>query len=149
MRQSNTDRIEKRIVLKATRQRVWQALTTVEEFNSWFRVALEGTFSPGARLQGPITYEGYEHLTMEMTIERMEPESLLTWRWKPGTDASLAAETRVTFELRDVEGGTELTLTESGFDSLPPDQRETAFRGNDEGWDEQMSNIRRHLGEEP
>ena len=42
-----TDRIEKQITLKAPRARVWRALTNVEEFGTWFRVRLEGAFTPG------------------------------------------------------------------------------------------------------
>jgi len=42
-----TDRIEKRIELKAPLDRVWRALTDSREFGEWFRVKLEGPFVPG------------------------------------------------------------------------------------------------------
>jgi len=46
---TSTDRIERKIVLKATRARIWRALTHIEEFNSWFGVKLSGTrFVSGA-----------------------------------------------------------------------------------------------------
>src|SRR5947199_10203289 len=80
---TSTDRIEKRILLRAPRSRVWRALSDAQEFGSWFGVQLAGAFAPGARLQGKVTHPGYEHLTFEMTVDRMEPERLFSWRWHP------------------------------------------------------------------
>src|SRR6266704_1895890 len=76
MTSTSTDRIEKRILLRALRSRVWRALTDAREFGAWFRVALEGPFAEGATIRGRITYPGYEHVTMEMLVERMDPERL-------------------------------------------------------------------------
>jgi uncharacterized protein YndB with AHSA1/START domain len=84
MSPATTDRIEKKIELHHPRARVWRALTDTREFGSWFGVALTGRFEPGARLKGKITHAGYEHMTMDITIERMEPDSLFSWRWHPG-----------------------------------------------------------------
>src|ERR1700722_8075429 len=78
-----TDRIEKKIVLHAPRSRVWRAIANADEFGAWFRVKLEGTFIEGAAIQGKITYPGYEHLTMDMHIERIEPERYFAYRWHP------------------------------------------------------------------
>src|SRR5262245_21482521 len=146
----STDRIEKSIVLRAPRSRVWRALASAGEFGVWFRVKLEGEFTPGARLRGRITYPGYEHLTMEMTIERMEPEQLISFRWHPhavdpGKDYSDEPTTLVEFRLSDAPGGTRLTVTESGFDRLPPGRRDEAFRMNEGGWEEQLKNIESHV----
>jgi uncharacterized protein YndB with AHSA1/START domain len=146
----NTDRIEKKIVLRAPPSRVWRAITTVEEFNSWFRVKLRGTFAPGQKLEGPITYPGYEHLKMEITVEKVEPQRLLSYRWHPNAvdpkiDYSAEPTTLVEFKLEEVPGGTELTLVESGFDRLPPERRAEAFRGNEGGWAQQLENIARHV----
>lgn len=48
-RMTNTDRIEKKMTLRAPRSRVWRAITTTEEFNAWFGVKLDGAFAEGAR----------------------------------------------------------------------------------------------------
>src|SRR5262245_57748760 len=79
----STDKIEKTIVLRAPRSRVWRAIANVEEFNRWFGVDLTGKFVPGARVSGKVTYPGYEHLTMDVLVETVEPERLLTYRWHP------------------------------------------------------------------
>jgi uncharacterized protein YndB with AHSA1/START domain len=81
---TSTDRIERKILLKATRARVWRALSDAKEFGDWFGVNFAGeTFAAGRRVRGQITYPGYEHLVMEVLIERMVPEHLLSWRWHP------------------------------------------------------------------
>src|SRR5512146_887700 len=81
---TTTDRIEKRIVLRAPRARVWQALSNADQFGKWFGVDFkDARFAPGATVRGNITYPGYEHLTMEIAIERMEPEHLFSFRWHP------------------------------------------------------------------
>lgn len=145
----STDRIEKTVVLHAPRSRVWRALTDAEEFGTWFRVALDGPFRQGATLRGQITHPGYEHVTMEVVVERIEPERLFSYRWHPHAvrpdDYSAEPTTLVEFRLDEVAGGTRLTVVESGFDQLPPGRRDEAFRANEGGWAEQMQNIERHV----
>ena len=144
--ESNTDRIEKELVLKASRSRVWQALTDAEAFGKWFGVRLEGPFVPGQRLRGRVTQEEWAHIPFEITVERMEPERLFTWRWHPHPvdpkrDYTDEPTTLVEFELSDVGGATRLRVTESGFEGVPADRRATAFRGNTEGWAHQLEAI--------
>jgi len=143
---SETDRIEKAVLLRAPRARVWQALTDARQFSEWFGVNMEGRFKAGASVRGKITHKGYEHLTMEIVIERMEAERFLSWRWHPGAidpkvDYSSEPMTRVAFTLTDQAGGTRLQVVESGFDRIPPERRTEAFRMNDGGWTAQMENI--------
>jgi uncharacterized protein YndB with AHSA1/START domain len=147
----STDRIERTILLKAPHSRVWRALSNAEEFGNWFGVALKGkVFAAGQRVQGQITYPGYEHIVFEVLIERLEPERLLSWRWHPyavdpSVDYSKEPTTLVVFELKEIEGGTLLSVVESGFDNVPVSRRLEAFRMNSGGWDEQVKNIERHV----
>lgn len=154
MNTSNTDRIEKQVLIKAPRKRVWQALTDTGEFGEWFRVKLSGQFAPGRPISGPVLHPGYEHLTWSVTVEKMEPEKLFSWRWHPHAidpkkDYSQEPTTLVAFELEEVPGGTLLKVTESGFDQVPLERREQAFRGNSEGWSVQVGNIERHVSQHP
>ena len=147
---SQTDRIEKQVRLRAPRSRVWRALTDAREFGTWFRVALEGPFVEGATVRGNITYPGYEHLRMQVLVERMEPESCFAYRWHPAAidpkvDYSAEPATLVEFRLAEDGDGTLLTIVESGFDRLPADRRAEAFRMNDQGWTIQADNIARHV----
>lgn len=144
------DRIEKRITLNAPLPRVWRALTDHREFGAWFRVVLEGPFVAGRETRGRITYPGYEHLTMIVTVQRMEPERCFSFTWHPyaidpAVDYASEPPTLVEFTLEATRDGTLLTLSESGFAALPPHRRDEAFRMNDQGWSAQMGNIADHV----
>ena len=153
MSTTDTDRIERSIVIHAPRARVWRALANAEEFGTWFGVNLKGqAFAAGQRARGPITHPGYEHIWFDAVIERIEPEQLLSYRWHPyavdpAIDYTQEQPTLVTFTLQDAPGnGTLLTVVESGFDKVPPQRRLEAFRMNSRGWEAQMDNIARHVG---
>ena len=74
------DRIEKTVELLAPRARVWRALTDAAEFGTWFRVKLEAPFVAGATVRGRITHPGYEHVTMEVLVERIDPQHYFSYR---------------------------------------------------------------------
>jgi uncharacterized protein YndB with AHSA1/START domain len=146
----STDRIEKSIVLRASRSRVWRAITTAEEFGAWFRVNLEGVFVEGATVRGRITHPGYEHVTVQLQVERIEPERYFSYRWHPNAidpavDLSGEPTTLVEFMLEDSDGGTAVTIVESGFDRIPLARRAEAFRMNDGGWAGQIKNLERYV----
>jgi uncharacterized protein YndB with AHSA1/START domain len=145
-----TDRIERQVVIKAPRARVWQALTDHRQFSKWFGVEIAEPFLAGKKVRGKITHKGYEHLPFEILVERVEPERLFSWRWHPfaiEADHNYSGEpmTLVVFELSDTGGSTLLRVVESGFDALPAERRTPAFRGNSGGWDEQVVAIEKYL----
>lgn len=149
---TSTDCIEKKILLHAPRSRVWRAIADATEFGEWFLVKLEGSFQQGAVINGRITHPGYEHLTMSIDVDRIEPERYFSYRWHPyavdpAVDYSAEPMTLVEFRLADAEGGTLLTITESGFDQIPLARREKAFRMNEGGWTQQTQNIERHVSQ--
>ena len=150
----NTDRIEKQVFLRAPRSRVWRALTQAEEFGSWFGVKLDGKLAPQRSVTGRITSKGYEHLTFELQVQQIDPESYFSYRWHPyaidpKTDYSNEQPTLVEFTLEKSNGGTRLTVTESGFGKIPAWRRDEAFRMNSGGWTEQIKNIHAHLEKNP
>jgi uncharacterized protein YndB with AHSA1/START domain len=148
------NRIEKRIELKAPVSRVWRALTDFREFGEWFHVNLEGPFAPGQIARGKITHPGYEHLTMEVVVQKMEPERLFSYTWHPyavdpKVDYSKETPTLVEFTLEPTATGTLLQVTESGFENIPADRRAEAILRNDGGWAQQMNNIETHVASKP
>ena len=149
--QTSTDRIERRILLRAPLARVWRAVSDSTEFGAWFGVDFKGKpFAAGEPIWGQVTYPGFEHHKMEIWIDRIEPERLLSWRWHPAAidldvDYSNEPMTLVSFELAEAEGGVVLTVVESGLDQIPAGRRPTVMRLNNSGWDEQMQNIEKHV----
>lgn len=143
---STTDTIEKRRIIKAPRSRVWRAISDYREFGSWFRMAFEAPFVPGAVVKGAVQEKGYEHAIATVWIERVEPEHTLTMRWHPyaldpNHDYSGEPKTLIVFALADHPDGTELTITESGFDAIPEWRRAEALRMNTGGWAIQIERV--------
>lgn len=147
---NDTDRIEKQIELKAPRARVWRALTDYREFSRWFGVNLESPFVAGQTSRGNITIPGYEHIRMEVTVQKIEPENSFSYTWHPyaidpGVDYSQEPLTLVEFHLEESGIGTLLRVVESGFDAIPAARREEAFRMNDGGWAQQLLDIQEYV----
>src|SRR5580692_8474290 len=146
----DTDRIEKKVLLRAPLKRVWRALSDSTEFGTWFGMRFNGPFAPGARMNGVIVpttvnaevasaQKPYEGTAFEITIEQMEPERLFSFRWHPGAidpdvDYSVEPTTLVVFVLEEAPNGVMLTITESGFDRIPLARRAKAFAQNEQGW---------------
>ncbi len=144
------DRIERRVLLRASRARVWSALADSREFGSWFGVRFGAPFARGAAMHGivvPTTVDPnvakaqkpYEGQKFEMVVEQMEPERLFSFRWHPGAvdpnfDYSAEPMTLVEFRLDGAEDGAQLTISESGFDAIPLARREQAFANEEKGW---------------
>jgi uncharacterized protein YndB with AHSA1/START domain len=152
VRENVTDRIEKNVFLRAPRGRVWRAIADAKDFGAWFGVEIAGSFAEGAAVRGRIKNPGYEHLTMEMTVVRIEPERYFAYRWHPyaidpKVDYSAEPTTLVELRLEEVDGGTQLTIVESGFDQIPLARRAEAYRMNDGGWSAQAKNIDRHVSQ--
>jgi uncharacterized protein YndB with AHSA1/START domain len=148
---SSTDRIEREILLNATRARVWRALSDAEEFGRWFGASLGGqVFATGQWVRGKITIPGYEHLQFEALIVEMQAEQRFAYRWHPyahdaNVDYSQEETTLVVIELHEADGGILLKVVESGFDKLPAGRRIEALRMNSRGWEGQLRNIARHV----
>lgn len=153
-----SDRIEKRIEIRAPVSRVWRALTDHREFGEWFRVKLDGPFVAGQVSRGHMTYPGYEHIRWEAVVQKMEPERLFSFTWPhpksfektdQPVDYSTEPRTLVEFRLEPTAEGTLVIVTESGFDKLPEDRRLEAFRRNEGGWTEQMKNLNGYVAQKP
>ena len=151
MNAQTTDRIVKEIVLKAPISRVWKAISNAQEFGEWFKVDMSGVkFEPGQPVHAKMTYPGHEGMPFEMVVAQVEPERLFSFRWHPyGIDSNVdytsEPMTLIEFTLEEVEGGTKLTVTESGFDGVPLARRGEAFRMNSEGWGIQIQNVKAYV----
>ena len=151
MTTSELSRIEKQIFIRAPRQKVWRALTNIEEFARWFRVEASGGFAPGARVDMVSTHPLGAGARFSVEVETMEPERRFSWRWHPGSkppgaDYSAEPGTLVEFRLEDAEGGTRVTVVESGFDQLSLDRRAKAFADNEKGWEIQLAALNGYAG---
>ena len=143
---AGADRIEEQVLLRTPRSRVWRALTTPEELGTWFGANLAGaTIAPGSHVKGHMTIPNYEHVPFDVIVEEVVPEERFSWRWHPhaldaAVDYSAEPRTLVTFTLEDTaDGGTIVSVVETGFSKLPAERRATAFPGNTKGWTGQLT----------
>lgn len=157
----HSNRIEKTIILRATRERVWRAISDSARFGRWFGVEIDGPFVAGKEAIGRIAptkvdpevarlQEPYLGMPFRVLVERIEPMTLFSFRWHPGAvdpahDYTNEPMTLVTFELAEAESGVLLTITESGFERIPADRRAKALEGNDAGWTHQTKLIEKYL----
>jgi uncharacterized protein YndB with AHSA1/START domain len=157
----NTDRIEKKIVLRAPIERVWRAIVDSQQFGRWFGIEFEGPFREGQRVKGRIVptqidekvaemQKPYDGMPCDFFVERIEPMCVFSYRWnpspvEPGVDAATEPTTLIVFELEAVTEGTLLKITESGFDSVPLERRAETFKANEEGWAMQTKLIEKYL----
>ncbi|KWA00074.1 SRPBCC family protein [Burkholderia territorii] len=157
----STDRIEKQALLAAPLARVWEAVSNAGEFGTWFGVTFDGPFVAGRPLFGRITptrvdddvanaQEPYAGTVFEIVVDRIEPKQWFSFRWHPfaidpSVDYASEPMTLVTFALAEANGGTLLTISETGFDQLIEARRAKAREMNDQGWAAQMTLIMKYL----
>lgn len=158
---SSTDRIEKRVVLRAPIERVWRAISDTQAFGAWFGVAFEGPFVEGKETKGKIVptqvdphvaeqQKSFSGMPCDVFVVQIEPMRRLSFRWnpgvpEPGVDLATEPQTVVTFSMEEVPEGTALTITESGFDVFPAERRAKVFAQNAEGWAIQATLIEKYL----
>ena len=152
------DAIVKTVTLKADLGRVWRAISTADEFGQWFGMRFDApAFTPNTKMTGRIMptvvndevaamQKPYEGTPFEMVIADIVPQSLFSFRWHPyavdkSVDYSKEPMTLITFALKEVEGGVHLTVTESGFNTIPVERRAEAFAADSGGWEKQMELI--------
>src|SRR5262245_11786976 len=124
-----TSQIEKKIVLKATRERVWQAISDSAQFGTWFGVEFDGPFVAGSWMSGRIVstkvdpevaklQEPHRGKAFKIFVELVEPMERFALRWHPyASDPTIhysaAPTTLVNLHLHQNGDGILLTITES------------------------------------
>jgi uncharacterized protein YndB with AHSA1/START domain len=158
---SSTDRIVKEVFLRAPQERVWGAISQSRRFGEWFGMQFDSEFAAGQPITGTIVptkadpevakmQEQHTGMRFSFVIDRIEPMRLFSFRWHPHgidpkVDYSKEPTTLVEFILEPKDGGTQLTIVESGFDSIPVARRADAFNANEHGWELQAKLIANYL----
>lgn len=154
---TSTDRIEKQVLLRAPIERVWRAISDADRFGRWFGARFDGPFEAGTRVTGTIEptevdaevarqQAPYAGTPFDVVVERVEAPRHFSFRWHPGAEpgaeaAGDDARTLVSFDLEEVEGGTLLTIRETGFERVPLERRARALEQNEGGWEAQAKLI--------
>jgi uncharacterized protein YndB with AHSA1/START domain len=137
--------VTRTVHIESPRATVWEALTDREIMAKWFGDSAEFTaLEPGAT--GSINYEGYGTFPIEIT--EVVPGEAFGFRWS-GVPAEQLDEyaTHVRFTIVDAGTGTDVTVVESGFDTIPGGTRYRRDRleQNREGWDVELDELANFL----
>ncbi|HYF48456.1 MAG TPA: SRPBCC domain-containing protein [Planctomycetota bacterium] len=154
MSESIQDEVRREVVIRASKERVYAALTQVELFTKWWPKAIEGTLEPG---QKPLLDFG-EAGKCRFFIVAAEPHHYFAYRWAQGAvspeettaDPLTLPNTLVEFRLEEVKGGTRVTVTESGLSKLPEKTRKQlesmgGLAGVTHGWREILKLLERNF----
>ncbi len=135
------DRIEHRIAIRATQERVWSIVTRP----GWW---LPGSVMEPARGVGRAAVGwGREREPWIIDIVRVEPQGYVSFRWASsfaGVAPVQGNSTLVEFYIRPVGDETGVTVVESGFTALdlPEALREDQLKANAGGWRYEMAGLR-------
>lgn len=119
-------------VFDAPVERVWKAITDVEQMRQWYFQLEAFRAEPGftfSFLGGPDDGEKYLHLC---TVVEVEPEKRLSCTWRYD---GIEGESRVTFELFEEAAGTRLRLTHEGLETFPREHPAFAPESFRAGWE--------------
>jgi len=121
--------IEKELFIKATPERVFQALSTKEDLECWFLSKGEIDLRPG----GAIRFNWKPGETDFGKILVLDPPHRLSYTLEaPGV-------TTITFELKEENGGTRLYLTHTGIGG--GDDWDRYYSQVSNGWDVHLGNL--------
>lgn len=145
------DTIVREITVKASKERVYKAITDPEQIITWFPDAIEGgTLEVGQR---PIFIFTNENHKAQIYVEAAKPFEYFAYRWVPGSagiigDVLTVPNTLVEFYIEELGEGTKVMVKESGFSSLPSEVAERSFNENSGGWEHMMSRLEKVMNQE-
>jgi uncharacterized protein YndB with AHSA1/START domain len=136
------DRIERTVELAHPPAKVWAAITTAEGLAGWFGDEATIDLRPGGAAESK--WEGER--TARMRVERVEEPAVFGFTWQVhGMPEDDPRRTYVEFTLEPIASGTRLTVVETGFAQLPPEEYRVAFDSHTEGWPRELGELAEHL----
>src|SRR5215468_10872089 len=112
MRKTINEKVSAAILVRATPERVYDAMATAEGLDGWFTTSASVDAHPGGEIRFRWKDWGYGHYTGENggpVLEARRPERFV-FQWKVDTDSY---NTTVEIDFEKVEGGTIVRLFES------------------------------------
>jgi uncharacterized protein YndB with AHSA1/START domain len=138
------DSIERMTHIQIDIETVWEALTTAEGIRRWFGDEAEIDLRPGGEARFGWTEYGASSHAIVVEVDR---PTRFSYRWTAG-DADRADDgpsTLVEFTMTERDGGTDVSLRESGFALLPPEIIEQSLKENTSGWKAEMQDLHDYL----
>jgi uncharacterized protein YndB with AHSA1/START domain len=146
------DVIEREVTIRASKQRVFKAVSDPAQLVAWFPDKVEGAI----RLDSRAVFDFGDGYRFQVLIVALEPDDYFAYRWVPanqeGTvgfveDVLSRPNTLVEFRLEEISDGTRVRLRESGFSTLPTEVMEQAVLSNSKGWDTMLGRLETYFTE--
>ncbi len=128
--------IQREITINASRERVYKAISDPEQVVKWFPETIEGNYAVDEQ---PVFGFG-DHGKNQVFIVDARPHEYFAFRWVPGGnhflgDVLSVDTTLVEFRLSELQDGScKVSLSETGFASLPAEIAESSHEQNSGGW---------------
>lgn len=133
--------VERTIWIDAPRERVWEAITTPEQIMTWWG----GDHWEFSALEvGGIVKFGDPNDFMIATIDTLEPPHRFTILWPP-QEQYHGISMYTTYLLTEENGGTKVTVQETGFEALPDDVRQKRFDSTSQGYQTVLAGLKDYV----
>lgn len=114
--------VERSVLIDASPQRVWQAITDPTQLQEWYAPGCSWEI-PELQAGETIKFHNTDTDIQLATIEVVEPLREFTLRWQldpmhPGLTLTNS------FRLEPENGSTRVTISQAGYESLPEDMRQ-------------------------
>jgi uncharacterized protein YndB with AHSA1/START domain len=138
------DIIERSIHIPIDIETVWEALTSADGISNWFGDQAEIDLRPGGEARFGWTEYGSSSHAVVVDVDR---PSRFSYRWTAGDAerADVGPSTLVEFTMIERNGGTDVSVRESGFASLPPEIIDDSLKSNTSGWEAEMQDLHDYL----
>jgi|SRR5688572_26384166 len=135
--------VERSIWINASRERVWDAITDPVQLEAWFSPGTSWKLTAlevGGRLftQDPETRDE----TNVQVIKVVDPPELFATH---SLSSSPGSSETTAYLLQEERGGTRLTITNSGYELLPDDERWSTMEQNAFGFGMMLENLRAYV----
>ena len=114
--------VERSVLIDASPQRVWQAITDPAQLEQWYAPGCPWEI-PALQAGATVKFHNTDTDIQLATIEVLEPLREFTLRWQldpmhPGLTLTNS------FRLEPENSSTRVTISQAGYDSLPEDMRQ-------------------------
>lgn len=135
--------VERSIWIAAPRERVWPAVTRPEHLERWYAVGCPWEI-PALAVGEIVRFYNTPTEILLATIDMVDPPHQFSLRWQP--EQLYPTTTLVTtFILEEENGGTRVTVTETGYESLPDDIRQARVDQTAEAYSMSIGNLKAYL----
>lgn len=134
--------VRRTIRIAAPVEKVWRAVTEPEQISQWFGHTV--LLGDGMGAHGTITWP--DGPAVPIAVEAIDPPRMVAYRWCNGEPGEIVPDqvdagpsTVFTFTLDPLDDGTQLTVVETGFDSMPDPA--ATIESHRQGWNGELDKL--------